>query len=993
MTNAQINSALVQDITELDALDTLELTANSLTLQNISISHLNYLESINCVAEKSAETSATEFNNNQDFRFPTPSTLDFSLSTISISSVWKAGHEIIGQQSFSNSVLLGMQDDHTNGEDHEDLFPISNGETLTAEGIITNNTVPTSTQNFSTFDFNNVFKLHSNPNAKHTIYLDFDGHTTVNTSWNSVTHPTIISPSFDTDGNTASFSVGELQTILGIWQRVTEDFAPFEVNVTTEAPNIADLQKSGTGDTRWGIRSLMTQNINLANNTAVFGSIGGVAYLNSFNASTDLPLFSFNKGENNAAMTASHEIGHSLGLNHDGQVDSNPLDTVNDSKTYHSGFGTGDTSWGALLGAPFGKNLTQWSKGDYQYANNQEDDLAIITTRNGFDYRLDDYGSTISTATNLIADNNGKISAFGMIERNTDKDVFAFTTGTGNISLNIAAASRSYISDSAGNYDVKYLDARGSNIDLWAGIYNSNGILVAESNPVDLLSASFTNFYLTAGSYYLQIDGVGKTGLNGYSDYGSLGQYTIDGLLVKNVVNTTPALTQALVDVAVIEDSVFTWSLPNNTFTDSDAGDVLSYSAKLADGRDLPTWLTFDAATQTLSGTPDNNQVGSIDIKIIATDAAGATAEDIFSITIQNANDAPVLVTGLVDQVVNANAALNFTLPVGAFADADAGDLLSYTATLANGSALPSWLSFNSVTKTFTGQPTLENSGLIDIKVLASDSSGAQASDNFTILVKTGLSDIKGDEANNRLTGSTKADYIQGFEGNDSLYGLGGSDYLDGGIGNDYLEGASGADTLVGGTGDDTYYLIDNDVIIESADGGIDLVLSGINYTLGSNLENLTLRNNATGTGNDADNRITAGGGKNTLFGGAGNDYLNGGNGNDTMNGGAGVDTFVLNAPQVGVDTLSDFTTGIDKISIVAGLYGGGLVAGDILASNQLLIGTGSRATTADQRFIYKNTTGELFFDGDGSLAGLAAQKIAVFSNFSSLSTTDFLVV
>jgi Ca2+-binding RTX toxin-like protein len=63
------------------------------------------------------------------------------------------------------------------------------------------------------------------------------------------------------------------------------------------------------------------------------------------------------------------------------------------------------------------------------------------------------------------------------------------------------------------------------------------------------------------------------------------------------------------------------------------------------------------------------------------------------------------------------------------------------------------------------------------------------------------------------------------------------------------------------------------------------------------------------------------------------------------------------------------------------------------LVSNQLLIGTGSKATTTTQRFIYKNTTGELFFDGDGSLGQLSAQKIAIFSNLSSLSTSDFLVV
>ncbi len=985
MANAQINSTLVQEIA---ALDTLELSENSL------IPHSNESQAIVIGVSEIIDLSTTKFNNSQDFRFPAPLTPNFS-SSITISSLaWAPVRETIGQQKFSNKVLLGTANhtDDENHEGHEDLFPVSNAEALTAAGIITNNAAPDSTLNFSSFDFNNVFKLHSNPNAKQTIYLDFDGHTTIDTSWNSVTHPTIISPAFDTDGNTASFNVSELQTILGIWQRVTEDFAPFEVNVTTEAPSIADLQKSGTGDTRWGIRALMTQNINLANNTAVFGSIGGVAYLNSFNSSIDLPLFSFNKGENNAAMTASHEVGHSLGLNHDGQVDSNPLDTINDSKAYHSGFGSSETSWGSLMGAPFNKSLTQWSKGEYQYANNKEDDLAIITTRNGFGYRVDDYGNSNSTATSLIANSSGKISAFGIIERSTDKDVFAFSTNTGNISLNIAAASRSYLSDGGGNYDAKYLDARGSNIDLWAGIYSADGSLLAESNPVDLLSASFTDLYLNAGSYYLQIDGVAKSGLDGYSDYGSLGQYAINGSVI-NRINAAPVLSNALADVTVNEDSVFTWTLAANTFIDSDAGDILSYTAKLADGSALPAWLTFDAATQTLSGTPGNSQVGSIDIKIIATDAVGSTAEDVFSIMVQNINDVPILVASISDQTVNINTAFNFTLPTGAFVDVDAGDVLSYAATLANGDILPSWLSFNSANKTFTGQPTLNNAGTIEVKVLVSDAAGAQVSDNFIISVKSGFNDIRGSATNDRLFGGANADYIQGFDGDDSLYGLGSNDYLDGGTGNDYLEGAAGADTLIGGAGNDTYFLIDNDVIIEAADGGIDLVLSSINYTLGANLENITLSSNAAGTGNSADNRITAGAGRNTLFGGAGNDYLQGGDGNDVMNGGAGVDTFVLNAPKFGVDTVSDFVTGVDKISIAANLYGGDLVAGNVLVSNQLLIGAGKIATTSTQRFIYKNTTGELFFDGDGSLGLFSAQKIATFSNLSALSISDFSVV
>jgi hypothetical protein len=572
MATIQINSTLVQEVA------VLELPENSLFSSDISLPHFDDLQSIANDASEAINAS------NQDFRFPAPSNSNSLSPNISPSLTWTAGHATFGQQTFSNTGLLGTQDNYNHEEDHDDIFPVSDSQPLMAEGIVTSNTTPASTLNLTSFDFNNIFKLHSNPNAKHTVYLDFDGHTTVNTAWNSATLPTIISPAYDTDGNTASFSVGELQTILGIWQRVAEDFAPFELNITTEAPSIEDLQKSGVGDTRWGIRAVMTQKVNLADNAAIFSGYGGIAYLNSFNSSIDLPLFAFNKtGDTNAAMTASHEIGHSLGVSHDGQIDSNPLDTINDAKSYHDGFGSGETSWGSLMGAPFYKNLTQWSKGEYQYANNQEDDLAIITTKNGFGYRADDYGNTNSTATSLIADSSGKISAFGMIERNTDKDVFSFTTGTGNISLNIAAASKSYISSGNSNYDVKYLDARGSNIDLWAGIYNAAGTLLAESNPVDLLSASFTNLYLNAGSYYLQIDGVGKSGADGYSDYGSLGQYAINGSLVNNV-NTAPVLQKALADVTVNEDNVFTWSLAANTFIDNNAGDILSYSAKLADG-------------------------------------------------------------------------------------------------------------------------------------------------------------------------------------------------------------------------------------------------------------------------------------------------------------------------------------------------------------------------------------------------------------------------
>jgi hypothetical protein len=685
--------------------------------------------------------------------------LDFSSSFSNIPSALSAGtidfglSEDIAVFKYRQTADLGQLDNSQvlQETNHFDAYPVDNDNTLTGEKLtVSTNIVPVSTaSSTSSVDLSQAFKLHSNPNAKHTIYLDFDGNITQNNYLNNVYGAQIISPAYDTDGNAAVFSDSEFQSIIGAWQQVAEDFAPFDINVTTEAPSDDDLLKSGTNDTRWGLRVVITQNVNLYNNSVLYPNVGGFApQFNSFNTSLNSPAFVFSV--NHIGLTTSHEVGHTLGLSHDGQTFANPGDP--NSQEYYRGFGAGETSWGPIMGGPFSRQMTQWSKGEYQFATNQQDDLAIITANNGFGYRVDDYGDSLNAATQLYADASNKISTFGLIERNTDKDVFSFLTGTGNISLNIQTASRSYVSNGIGTFDVQYLDyldVRGPNIDLWAGIYDASGTLVAESNPADLRTANFTNLFLNAGLYYLQIDGVGKAGINGYSDYGSLGQYAINGVLTSN--NTAPILSQALVDQTAIEDAPFTWTLPANTFTDADVGDVLTFTATLANGTALPTWLTFDAVTKTFSGTPDNAQVGAIDIKIVATDTAGAKAEDIFQLTVQNVNDAPTLQQAISDQSLYANTALNFTLPTGTFSDIDAGDVLTYTATLANGNALPSWLTFNANTLTFSGTPTTNNKGTLDIKVVATDLAGAQAEDTFKITVSlSGSKPVRNDFNNDQ---------------------------------------------------------------------------------------------------------------------------------------------------------------------------------------------------------------------------------------------------
>ena len=338
---------------------------------------------------------------------------------------------------------------------------------------------------------NSTPALSSLPSAKATIFLDFDGQSVYASSWNSG-QPLICAASQMTDVQ-----------ITEIFNRVSEDYRPFNINITTDssvflaAPLVQRIRIIVTSTSNW------------------YPGVGGVSYTGSFRWGDDTPGFVFADklgfSPKLVAECCSHESGHTLGLSHQSAYNG----TCTLISTYNAGQGSGEIGWAPVMGNSYYKNFSGWNNGPTPSGcTADQDNLSIITSSyNGFTYRADDHSDNPNVNPTALTVNNKSFSNAGIITTNTDKDVFKINIAK-NAALHLAVAPYAV----GANND-------GADLDVMVTILDSSMQVISVYDQPAILNVS-VDTSLRAGNYYVVVQGAGNVNA---SNYGSLGSYSISG--------------------------------------------------------------------------------------------------------------------------------------------------------------------------------------------------------------------------------------------------------------------------------------------------------------------------------------------------------------------------------------------------------------------------------------------------------------------------------
>lgn len=536
-----------------------------------------------------------------------------------------------------------------------------------------------------------LFSLASKPGATRTIYIDATGHRTEGTRWNAYSNfAPIDSKPFDLGGDGSVWDGDELALLWKVWRVVAEDFAPFDVNVTTQDPGVAALQKSSDTDDAYGIRVVVSPT-NWYDSTR-----SGVAFYNSFTWPTDTPVFCFTpqlaKSAKPIGDCISHEAGHSFGLRHDG---------VGTTQEYYTGTG----GWAPIMGNSYSRPLAQWSQGEYPGANNTEDDLAIIGTT--LPYRADEYSDDSTGAISL----SGGVLVYGLISTRTDVDVFQVVyDGPGTL----AASATPHHSEGNLVPQVTLTNAAGQVLDT----ASAAGAATATASAA-----------VVAGTYFITVDGagVGSPATGGYSDYASIGEYELRVTATGNVVNPAP--------IAVAAANLMAGNAPLRVSFDGGGssdpnGEALSYAWDFGNGS--------SATTATAVAVYD--RPGNYTATVTVRDSTGLRVHDSVVIRVSAPGNTPAHPTFIMSPATQLVAPQ--TIAFTSTATDDDGTVTSHTWDFGNGTT--STLATPSVTYKTAGTYTLRYSVTDDTGQVSSVSQEIHVATNQPPIAAAAVSPVSG---------------------------------------------------------------------------------------------------------------------------------------------------------------------------------------------------------------------------------------------------------
>ena len=447
-------------------------------------------------------------------------------------------------------------------------------------------------------------RINSLPSATATIYLDFDGHLVTGSLWNGGMPIACAAPAL-TDAQ-----------ITEIFNRVAEDFRPFNVNITS------DSAKFLAAPLAQRIRVIVTPT------SAWKPNVGGISYIGSFTWGDDTPAFVFSDrlGPNNSKYIAeccSHETGHTLGLSHQSRYDG----TCTLTETYHTGLGTGETGWAPIMGNSYGKNMTGWNDGPTPYGcANTQDNLSIIIGANGFGYRTDDYSDSLNTNAYLI--NNTSFSLSGIIGTGTDKDVYRMVFPT-NSTIHMDAIPFNLGSSN-----------NGSNLDIKISLYSNTLQLLRTYDPATTMNIGIDTS-LKSGTYYWVVDGTGNSNA---TNYGSIGSYSLTGFR-----SALPIREVQLTGVVNGKNHELNW----NIIADEP---VINAEVEYAyDGRNFELLADISTTGRNVSYRPNDEQTRYYRIK-----AAASSGQIVYS------NIVALRGTGKTEQSFAVSTFINSTLSINA---------------------------------------------------------------------------------------------------------------------------------------------------------------------------------------------------------------------------------------------------------------------------------------------------------------------------------------